>query len=52
MEGSRWTFDDETRQSREEMETYKRNVERTFREKEEDLDATRRDMTTSFDEVN
>ena len=51
LESSRWTFDEEQRRQREEIEAFKRDAERKIREREENLDVQRREITISFDEA-
>ncbi|KAE9290928.1 hypothetical protein PF008_g25460 [Phytophthora fragariae] len=51
MEGARWKFDDELRRLQDAMETQRRGAERQLREKEEDVENQRRELTVTFDDV-
>ncbi|OQR83132.1 hypothetical protein ACHHYP_15054 [Achlya hypogyna] len=51
VEAARWSYDDAVRKQKDDFEAYKRRTERELREKDEDLEGLRREMTVTFDEL-
>ncbi|KAI9998479.1 hypothetical protein PInf_002867 [Phytophthora infestans] len=51
LEGARWKFDDELRRQEDATGTLRRNIERQLREKDEDIENQRRELTVTFDDV-
>ncbi|KDO21251.1 hypothetical protein SPRG_13550 [Saprolegnia parasitica CBS 223.65] len=51
VEAARWSYDDAMRKQKDEFDAYKRRNERELREKDEDMESLRREMSVTFDEL-
>lgn len=51
MDGARWQFDDELRRAKDDAAAHVRTMERRMREQDDEVEAQRRELSVTFDEM-